>query len=112
MSEPARIGVYGLGVMGRNLALQLAEKGVPVAAFDPWPDARRACESALAVAASAQDFVRALDPPGAILLMVKAGQPVDDAIAALAPTLRKGAILADGGNSHFCDDIRRAADLA
>jgi 6-phosphogluconate dehydrogenase len=112
MAEPAGIGVYGLGVMGRNLALQLAEKGVPVAAFDPWPDARRASEAELAVAASAQDFVKALDPPGAILLMVKAGQPVDDAIATLAPTLSKGAILADGGNSHFRDDIRRAAELA
>jgi len=112
MAEPARIGVYGLGVMGRNLALQLAEKGVPVAAFDPWPDARRTGEAELPVAASAQDFVRMLAPPGAILLMVKAGQPVDDAIAALAPMLPRGAILADGGNSHFRDDIRRAADLA
>jgi 6-phosphogluconate dehydrogenase len=112
MAESAAIGVYGLGVMGRNLALQLAEKSVRVAVFDPWPDARRACEAQLSVAASVEQFTAALSPPGAILLMVKAGQPVDDAIAALAPMLAKGAILADGGNSHFRDSIRRAAALA
>ena len=106
MAEQAAIGIYGLGVMGRNLALQLAEKGVRVAVFDPWPEARRACETQLPVAASVEQFAAALSPPGAILLMVKAGQPVDDAITALAPTLAKGAILADGGNSHFRDSIR------
>lgn len=111
MTQRAAIGVYGLGVMGRNIALQLAEKGVPVAAFDPWPDARAHADG-LSVAASERDFVAALEPPGAVLLMVKAGAPVDDAIAALAPLLPKGALIADGGNSHFRDSERRGAALA
>lgn len=111
MSERAAIGVYGLGVMGRNLALQLAEKGVRVAAYDPWPEARKESAGALAVAATQEDFVASLAPPGAVLLMVKAGAPVDDGIAVLAPLLPAGAILADGGNSHFKDSIRRAKDL-
>ena len=118
MTGQAAIGVYGLGVMGRNLALNLAEKGVGVATFDPWPQARAAMASMAtrwgprALTESASVFVSELAEPAVILLMVKAGEPVDAAIAHLQPMLRAGAIIADGGNSHFRDSERRAAALA
>ncbi|HUN47104.1 MAG TPA: NAD(P)-binding domain-containing protein, partial [Stellaceae bacterium] len=118
MTGQAAIGVYGLGVMGRNLALNLAEKGVGVATFDPWPQARAAMASMAtrwgprALTESASVFVSELAEPAVILLMVKAGEPVDAAIAHLQPMLGAGAIIADGGNSHFRDSERRAAALA
>ncbi|HVM81430.1 MAG TPA: NADP-dependent phosphogluconate dehydrogenase [Stellaceae bacterium] len=110
----AAIGIFGLGVMGRSLALQLAEKGVAVAAYDPWTEAR--AEAAAAgvpgIAATPEAFAASLEKPGTVLLMVKAGEPVDDAIARLSALLPAGALLADGGNSHFRDSERRAAALA
>lgn len=110
----AAIGIFGLGVMGRSLALQLAEKGIGVAAFDPWPQAR--AEAAAAgvprLAATPEEFVASLAKPAAVLLLVKAGSPVDDAMASLSPLESPGALLADGGNSHFRDSVRRAAGLA
>ena len=104
--------------MGRNLALNLAEKGVGVATFDPWPQARAAMAGAatrwgpLKLAENASVFISELAEPGVILLMVKAGEPVDSAIAHLQSMLRAGAIIADGGNSHFRDSERRSAALA
>ncbi len=104
--------------MGRNLALNLAEKGVGVATFDPWPQARAAMAGAatrwgpLKLAENASVFISELAEPGVILLMVKAGEPVDTAIAHLQSMLRAGAIIADGGNSHFRDSERRSAALA
>jgi 6-phosphogluconate dehydrogenase len=83
--------------------------GGPGAAFDPWAVAHA---DGLSGAACAEDFVAALAPPGTVLLMVKAGAPVDDTIAELAPLLPKGALIADGGNSHFRDSERRGAALA
>lgn len=118
MAGQAAIGIYGLGVMGRNLALNLAEKGVAVAAFDPWPQARAAMagaaprQSPLKLAENVSVFVSELAGPGIILLMVKAGEPVDAAIAQLQSMLGAGGILADGGNSHFRDSERRSAALA
>ena len=110
----AAIGIFGLGVMGRSLALQLAEKGVAVAAFDPWPAARdeAAAAGVSGIAVSPEALVGALEKPGAVLLMVKAGEPVDDAISHLAPLLPAGALIADGGNSYFRDSERRANSLA
>jgi 6-phosphogluconate dehydrogenase len=112
--DSAAIGIFGLGVMGRSLALQLAEKGVAVAAFDPWPEARSEAAAAgvKRIAAAPEELVASLAKPAAVLLMVKAGAPVDDAISSLSPQMSPGAILADGGNSHFRDSERRAVALA
>src|SRR5512135_696150 len=100
--------------MGRSLALQLAEKGIAVAAFDPWPEARAEAAGAGVprIAAAPEEFMTSLAKPAAVLLMVKAGAPVDDAISSLTALLSPGALLADGGNSHFRDSERRAAALA
>jgi 6-phosphogluconate dehydrogenase len=106
--------MIGLGVMGRNLALNLASKGRVVAAFDRTA----AALAALAGAAGIMPFsepaavVQALTLPRALMLMVPAGRSVDEAIAAVAPHLAAGDILIDGGNSHFRDTIRRARELA
>ncbi len=116
MTSPAAIGVIGLGVMGRNLALNFAGKGISVAAFDRADEARAALASAakpgVTVAADIAALVGALARPRAILLMIPAGAPVDDQIAALTPLLEKGDVVIDGGNSHYRDTARREAALA
>jgi 6-phosphogluconate dehydrogenase len=112
------IGVIGLGVMGRNLALNFAEHGARVVAFDTQASARErmaaaAREQALAVAVmeSVDTLVAALPTPRQILLMVPAGAPVDAVIAALTPLLAAGDAILDGGNSHPNDSERRAHAL-
>src|SRR4051812_17403311 len=110
----AELAIIGLGVMGRNLALNLVQHGRTVAAFDR--DAARlqalaGTERLIACAAPAP-LVRALQAPRAILLMVPAGPAVDEAIATFAPLLAAGGIVIDGGNSHFQDTTRRAQALA
>ncbi|MBB4266529.1 NADP-dependent phosphogluconate dehydrogenase [Roseospira visakhapatnamensis] len=119
MTGRARMGLVGLGVMGRNLALNMADKGVGVAAHDPWPEARTRLTEALAetpglditVTDGPADLVASLPAPRAILIMVKAGEPVDAVIASLTPLLAAGDTLIDGGNSHYLDTQRRAAAL-
>jgi 6-phosphogluconate dehydrogenase len=111
------IGLIGLGVMGRNLALNLADHGHTVAIWDRDPEAiTRAVaaqpEGRLAGAATLADFVAALARPRQVLLMVNAGAPVDDVIARLQPLLEAGDVIIDGGNSLYTDTERRAAALA
>jgi 6-phosphogluconate dehydrogenase len=114
----SRIGVIGLGVMGRNLALNLRNHGARVAVHDASP-------AAFAPLASERDIVAcpdlaaladALTDAGgaarAILLMVPAGRPVDDALDRLVPLLAANDIVIDGGNSHFLDTRRRETALA
>ncbi|NYZ16824.1 NADP-dependent phosphogluconate dehydrogenase [Azospirillum sp. RWY-5-1] len=114
MTAVADIAVVGLGVMGRNLAANLADHGVTVAGFDR--DAGRVAAFADAVpravpCATLDALAPALKGPRAALMMVPAGPAVDELIAALAPRLAPGDILIDGGNSHFQDTRRRAAAL-
>jgi 6-phosphogluconate dehydrogenase len=119
MIVDGRIGVIGLGVMGRNLALNMAEKGFSVAAYDPWEEARKHFAVGLSpgeaeriiVAKSPGDLVAALAAPRTILITVKAGEPVDGVIESLLPHLEKEDTLIDGGNSHYLDTIRREAEL-
>jgi 6-phosphogluconate dehydrogenase len=116
MKQPAEIGLVGLGVMGRNLALNLAGKGFAVAAYDLSADARAATQAAatgkpLTVAGDMAGLLAALARPRAILLMIPAGAPVDDQLATLTPLLEKGDIVIDGGNSHYRDTARREAAL-
>jgi 6-phosphogluconate dehydrogenase len=118
MSGEAELGVTGLAVMGQNLARNLARNGFRVAVHNRSPERTRAL---LAEHGSEGDFVPAEDVaslvaslrrPRALLLMVKAGAPVDDVIAELRPHLEPGDVLVDGGNSHFADTERRQAELA
>jgi 6-phosphogluconate dehydrogenase len=116
MSKQA-IGVVGLAVMGRNLALNIESRGHAVSVFNrtrektdeliaEFPDRK------LVPAFTLEAFVESLEKPRRILLMVKAGEATDATIAALKPLLDKGDILIDGGNTHFTDTIRRNQELA
>jgi 6-phosphogluconate dehydrogenase len=105
------IGLIGLGVMGRNLALNLRDRGYRVAAYDTTPVALLplAEQPGIVAGADLPALVAALGRPRAILLMVPAGPPVDDALGRLAPLLAQGDVVIDGGNSHFLDTSRREA---
>ena len=113
----ADIGVIGLAVMGENLVLNMASKGFTVAAFNRTVQkvtdfkASRGSSEAILGATNLQEFVASLKSPRKIMLMVKAGKPVDDSIAQLEPLLSPGDIIIDGGNSFFEDTIRRTFDL-
>ncbi len=114
----ADIGIIGMGTMGAALALNVADNGFSVAVHNRTParteamiaDAGPLAER-LAPAMSLEALVEALDRPRMVLLMVPAGQPVDDQIAALLPLLDDGDLIIDGGNSVFHDTKRRAATV-
>jgi len=107
------IGIIGLGVMGRNLALNMVDQGVSVAGYDRSAAARDlAAAAALQTVDSPQVLIARLPQPRRILLMVPAGAPVDGAISELQPLLARGDLLIDGGNSHFTDTARRTQALA
>lgn len=118
MTNDRDIAVIGLGVMGRSLALNLADRGHTVAVGDPFPTAVATARAPLAEAGDrilvADDPAQALATlarPRKVLMMVKAGDPVDALIARLRPALEPGDILIDGGNTHIRDTERRMADL-
>jgi 6-phosphogluconate dehydrogenase len=112
------IGVVGLATMGMNLARNLASHGARVAVYNRTRKrtddfmAQFGKDGDFAPAYSLEELVGILKPPRAILIMVKAGAPVDEAIASLAPLLKPGDTLIDGGNSLFLDTRRRAATAA
>ncbi|GAC1472900.1 MAG: NADP-dependent phosphogluconate dehydrogenase [Candidatus Dormibacteraceae bacterium] len=109
------IGVVGLATMGQNLARNLAAHGVRVAIYNRTRQrtddfmAAHAGEGDFRPAGSLGDLARILKPPRAILLMVKAGSAVDEAIDSLTKVLAPGDTIIDGGNSLFLDTRRRAA---
>ena len=109
----SHIGLIGIGLMGENLALNMASKGFSVAVFDIASDrvdkftAGRASGKLITGFHSIQALVESLAFPRKIMLMVPAGKPVDDIIETLAPLLAPGDVLIDGGNSHFADTTRR-----
>jgi 6-phosphogluconate dehydrogenase len=111
------VGLVGLAVMGENLALNIERNGFPIAVYNrTWDRSAallegRAKGKRFTGAKTVQELVAALERPRRIILMVKAGAPVDDMIGQLAPILEKGDILVDGGNSHFADTRRRCAAL-
>lgn len=115
MSE-IRIGVIGMAVMGRSLALNMADHGFKVAVYnrskEPLELAVKEDKTGnLVPAESMEAFVASLAKPRNILLMVKSGAPVDGMIEQLLPYLEEGDLIIDGGNSYFKDTIRRANDL-
>lgn len=110
------LGVIGLGVMGRNLALNAESKGFSAAGYDLSPEKVAQFEAAaqgkkLVATRSLKDFVAALETPRRILMMVPAGAPVDSVLRDLRPFLSRDDIVIDGGNSYFKDTERRAKEL-
>ncbi|MEU7815346.1 NADP-dependent phosphogluconate dehydrogenase [Pseudonocardia sp. NPDC049154] len=116
MAEKSRIGVTGLAVMGANLARNIASRGVPVAVHNRTTAkteqfmAEHGGEGDFTATESVEDFVNALERPRRIIVMVKAGKPVDAVIEELTPLLDQGDIVIDAGNSHFPDTVRRTAE--
>ena len=110
-------GLIGLGTMGSNLALNIAEKGNAIAVFNRTvsrvPEFHQEAgdlASRIAPTRSLQDFVDAIARPRNIILMVPAGPVVDQQIAALRPLLEPDDLIIDAGNAHFEDTNRRAAE--
>src|SRR6266566_3130022 len=107
-----QLGMIGLGRMGANMVRRLLKGGHQCVVFDMSPKAVQELTQEKAVGASSlADFVKKLEKPRAVWLMVPAAV-VDKSIADLLPLLEKGDILIDGGNSYYIDDIRRAKGLA
>lgn len=113
----ADIGLIGLAVMGENLVLNMESHGFTVAVYNRTIEKvnafikGRGHGKKIIGATSIEDLVANLSSPRKIMLMVKAGKPVDDFIELLIPHLDKGDIIIDGGNSHFPDSIRRTKYL-
>lgn len=110
------IGIIGLAVMGKNLALNIADHGYTVSVFNRSGERT---EELLAEGATKslkgyftiEEFVQSLELPRKIILMVKAGNAVDDTIRQLKPHLAQGDIIIDGGNSYFAQTITRSREL-
>ncbi len=109
----ASIGLIGLAVMGENLVLNLESKGFSVAVFnrstskvDSFIEGRAKGKNIVG-AHSLEELVSSLETPRKVMMMVKAGKPVDDTIEALIPLLEQGDIIIDGGNSNYEDTERR-----
>ena len=116
-AKPAQFGMIGLAVMGENLALNVADHGFSVAVWNyetEWVDRfinKYNSSGQLTGAKTLEEFTRALERPRRIMMMIKAGAPVDQTIESIKPFLEKGDILIDGGNSWFKDTQRREAAL-
>jgi 6-phosphogluconate dehydrogenase len=116
MSAKADFGMIGLAVMGRNLALNIEDHGFSVAV---WNLETPAMEKFVAENAGKKfvgtktlaEFVAALEKPRRIMMMIKAGKPVDEVLTQLKPLLEPGDIVIDGGNTHFVETRRREEDL-
>src|SRR5437660_1746781 len=113
----ADIGLIGLAVMGENLVLNMESHGYTVAVFnrttskvDEFTSGRGKGKKVVGTH-SLQELVAALKKPRKVMMMVKAGDAVDQTIAQVAPLLEAGDILIDGGNTHFPDTTRRMRAL-
>jgi 6-phosphogluconate dehydrogenase len=107
-----KLGMIGLGRMGGNMTERLMKGGHQVVVFDRSPEAiARYVSLGSQGATHAADMTAKLDSPRIVWIMVPAGKPVDDTIAALVPGMSKGDVIIDGGNSNFHDTMRRAALL-
>jgi 6-phosphogluconate dehydrogenase len=111
------LGMIGLGTMGRNLLLNMADHGFEVTGYDKDPKMLAKLEEDgkdknLKGYASLEEFVQSLELPRRIVLLVPAGPIVDSVISELQPLLEAGDMIIDSGNSHFTDTSRRAEDLS
>ncbi|NLA84107.1 MAG: decarboxylating NADP(+)-dependent phosphogluconate dehydrogenase [Clostridiales bacterium] len=115
--KKADIGLIGLAVMGENLVLNMESKGFTVAVYNRTTQKvtdfieGRAKGKNIIGTYSLEELVSKLEKPRKVMLMVKAGQPVDSFIEKLVPLLEEGDIIIDGGNSHFPDTIRRTKEI-
>lgn len=110
------IGVIGLGVMGSNIALNMANKGEQVAVYNYTRDLtdkllQKVEGQALTPYYEIEEFVQALEKPRKIFLMVTAGKAIDSVIQSVVPFLEEGDVIMDGGNSHYKDTERRYDEL-
>ena len=107
-----QLGFIGLGKMGMNMAARLRQGRHDLVTYDLSPDLVRESEALGCVGAkSLDDLVSRLKPPRAIWIMVPSGAPTESTVNTVAALLQSGDILIDGGNTHFHDDVRRAAVL-
>lgn len=113
----ATIGLIGLAVMGENIVLNMERHGFRAAVYnrtvakvDAFVGGRASGKQIIGTH-SIQELCATLERPRKVMLLVKAGQPVDDYIAQLIPYLEPGDVIIDGGNSHFTDTIRRTAEV-
>src|ERR1044072_1169711 len=110
-------GMIGLGVMGRNLLLNMADHGFSVIGFDKDATKTSALEASATAGTTVKGvaelatMVQLLQPPRRIMMLVPAGKPVDDVIESLLPLLEPGDVVIDGGNSHYTDTLRRVKYL-
>lgn len=113
MKQKADIGLIGLAVMGENLVLNMESKGYTVAVFNRTVEKvtnfieGRGKGKNFIGASTLEEFVDSIEKPRKVMMLVKAGKPVDDFIEKLLPLLDQGDIIIDGGNSHFPDTVRR-----
>lgn len=111
-----KIAIYGMGVMGQSLALNIARHHFSVSVFNKEPKAtedflKRTNGERITACFTIQELINSLEKPRQIILMVTAGEAVDQVIQQLLPLLEAGDILIDGGNSYYKDTIRRCNDL-
>jgi len=117
MNNQHELGIVGLGVMGRNLLLNIGDKGYAVAGYDKDPERvealqKEAGEQKISGAGSMKEFAGLLRIPRVVMMLVPAGSVVDAVIRDLLPYIGKGDIIIDGGNSHFRDTNLRSRTLA
>lgn len=118
MNKKSDIGVIGMAVMGQNLVLNIESKGYSVSVYNRTSSKtksfieERAQNKEINATYSLEELVDSLKKPRKIMLMVKAGSPVDKVIDSLLPLLEKGDIIIDGGNSYFEDTNRRYKKLS
>ncbi len=110
-------GMIGLGTMGRNLLLNMADHGFKAIGFDLDPEKAKLLETSATAGTQVKgvntlaEMVQKLQQPRKIMMLVPAGKPVDDVINSLIPLVSPGDIIIDGGNSHYTDTLRRVNDV-
>lgn len=116
-AQQYNLAMIGIGVMGKNLLLNMADHGFKVLGYNKNPEKTAALEKSATPGTTVkgvntyQDMVNLLEKPRKIMLLVPAGKPVDEVIESLIPILDKGDIIIDGGNSHYTDTLRRVTWL-
>lgn len=116
MQDKFLFGMIGLGTMGRNLLLNMGDKGFNVSGFDKDPAkvaslGNESHGNGVMGFTALNEFISHLQKPRAVMMLVPAGKIVDDVIADLLPLMDKGDLIIDGGNSHFVDTTRRVGEL-
>ena len=121
MNKKSNIGLIGLAVMGENLALNMERNGFQVSVYNRAEGAEahvvehfmsgRGAGKNFVGFTELRDFVESLERPRKIMMMIRAGRPVDLVIEALLPFLSEGDVIIDGGNSNWQDSERREAEL-